>query len=140
MLGWREVNVVTSFRYKLSWPVLIRLVSDNVFGDVTKLITHTFPIEKAVEGMETSADRASLAIKVHVSLDAVFVSFPSRSGSGQLGMLWGTADELSRSSWTSKRGSCTTHTALLLLVLPPSLACHARQRFHDEFQCITCRY
>ncbi|KAL7419455.1 hypothetical protein Q5752_006293 [Cryptotrichosporon argae] len=65
-LGFREVNIVTSFRYKLSWPVVIRLVAAGVFGDVTQLITHTFPVEKTVDAFETAADRSTNAIKVQI--------------------------------------------------------------------------
>jgi len=61
-----EVNIVTSFRYTQSWPTVIRLTQEGVFGDVTKLITHVLPIEKAVEAMEITADRSKLAIKVQI--------------------------------------------------------------------------
>jgi threonine dehydrogenase-like Zn-dependent dehydrogenase len=45
---------------------VIRLTNEGVFGDVTKLITHVLPIEKAVEAMENTADRSKLAIKVQI--------------------------------------------------------------------------
>jgi L-iditol 2-dehydrogenase len=61
-----QVNIVTSFRYTQSWPTVIRLTQEGVFGDVTKLITHVLPIEKAVEAMEITADRSKLAIKVQI--------------------------------------------------------------------------
>ncbi|KAK4687593.1 hypothetical protein P7C73_g2527, partial [Tremellales sp. Uapishka_1] len=65
-MGFREINIITSFRYQLSWPVVIRLVANGVLGDVTRLITHTFPIEKSVEAFETCYDRSNLAIKVQI--------------------------------------------------------------------------
>ncbi|OXG49841.1 hypothetical protein J010_04757 [Cryptococcus neoformans] len=65
-MGFREVNIVTSFRYQQSWPVVIRLVSEGVLGDVTQLITHTFPVEKTIDAFETCADRSALAIKVQI--------------------------------------------------------------------------
>lgn len=65
-MGFREINIITSFRYTQSWPVVLRLVADGVFGDVTKLITHKFPIEKTLEAFETCADRSQLAIKVQI--------------------------------------------------------------------------
>jgi len=65
-MGFREVNIVTSFRYTLSWPVVIRLVDAGIFGDVTRLITHTLPVEKTVEAFETCANRSTMAIKVQV--------------------------------------------------------------------------
>jgi L-iditol 2-dehydrogenase len=61
-----QVNIITSFRYTQSWPTVIRLTQEGVFGDVTKLITHILPIEKAVEAMEITADRSKLAIKVQI--------------------------------------------------------------------------
>jgi threonine dehydrogenase-like Zn-dependent dehydrogenase len=61
-----QVNIVTSFRYTQSWPTVIRLTNEGVFGDVTKLITHVLPIEKAVEAMEITADRSKHAIKVQI--------------------------------------------------------------------------
>lgn len=65
-LGFREVNVVTSFRYQQTWPVVLRLAQSGVFGDVTQLITHKLPLEKAVEALEISADRTSRSIKVQI--------------------------------------------------------------------------
>jgi L-iditol 2-dehydrogenase len=62
-----QVNIVTSFRYQQSWPAVIRLVSEGVLGNVSQLITHTFPVEKMTDAFETCADRRSLAIKVQVS-------------------------------------------------------------------------
>ena len=61
-----QINIVTSFRYTQSWPTVIRLANEGIFGDVTKLITHVLPIEKAVEAMEITADRSTHAIKVQV--------------------------------------------------------------------------
>lgn len=61
-----QINIVTSFRYTQSWPKVIRLTDEGIFGDVTQLITHVLPIEKAVEAMETTADRSKLAIKVQI--------------------------------------------------------------------------
>lgn len=65
-MGFREINIVTSFRYRLSWPVVIRLVAAGVFGDVTRLITHTYPLENIIDAFETCADRSSHAIKVQI--------------------------------------------------------------------------
>ncbi|WWD10504.1 chlorophyll synthesis pathway protein BchC [Kwoniella europaea PYCC6329] len=65
-MGFREVNIVTSFRYQQSWPVVIRLVAEGVLGDVDALITHTFPVERTIDAFETCADRSNLAIKVQI--------------------------------------------------------------------------
>lgn len=65
-MGFREVNIVTSFRYKNSWPTVIRLVNEGVFGDVTRLITHTLPLEKAVEAFEVCVTKEERSIKVQI--------------------------------------------------------------------------
>ena len=65
-MGFREVNIITSFRYKQSWPTVIRLADAGVFGDVSQLITHTYPVEQTVEAFETSADRTKMSIKVQI--------------------------------------------------------------------------
>ncbi|KGB78656.2 hypothetical protein CNBG_4494 [Cryptococcus deuterogattii R265] len=65
-MGFREVNIITSFRYQQSWPVVIRLVNEGVLGGVDGLITHTFPVEKTIDAFETCADRSKLAIKVQI--------------------------------------------------------------------------
>lgn len=65
-MGFREVNIITSFRYQQSWPVVIRLVAAGVYGDITPLITHVFPVEKTIEAFETCVDRSKNAIKVQI--------------------------------------------------------------------------
>ncbi|WWC61512.1 chlorophyll synthesis pathway protein BchC [Kwoniella dejecticola CBS 10117] len=65
-MGFREINIITSFRYQQSWPVVIRLAAEGVLGDVDALITHTFPIEETVDAFETCVDRSQLAIKVQI--------------------------------------------------------------------------
>ena len=65
-MGFREVNIVTSFRYTQSWPVVIRLVAAGTFGNVTQLITHSFSLEETIKAFEVCADRTQLAIKVQI--------------------------------------------------------------------------
>lgn len=65
-MGFREVNIVTSFRYTQSWPVVIRLVAAGTFGNVSRLITHTYSVEETIRAFETCADRSQLAIKVQI--------------------------------------------------------------------------
>lgn len=62
----REVSLVTSFRYQQSWPVVIRLVEDGALGDVAKMITHSFPVEKTLDAFETCVDRTQHSIKVQI--------------------------------------------------------------------------
>ncbi|BEI87247.1 hypothetical protein CcaverHIS002_0705930 [Cutaneotrichosporon cavernicola] len=65
-MGFREINVITSFRYQQSWPVVIRLIQAGVFGDVGAMITHTLPLERAIDAFETCVDRSARAIKVQI--------------------------------------------------------------------------
>lgn len=65
-MGFREINVVTSFRYMQSWPVVIRLAHAGVFGDLGAMITHTYPLEQSVEAFETCVDKSAHAIKVQI--------------------------------------------------------------------------
>lgn len=43
--------------------------------DMTKLVTHTFPLEKAVEGLTLSSDPRNGSIKVHIVDDTETVFF-----------------------------------------------------------------
>ena len=61
------MNVVSTFRSMRAWPTVMRLVHDGVFGDVSKLITHTFSLEDTLKAFETQLDRSQLAIKIQVS-------------------------------------------------------------------------
>ncbi|KAM3460478.1 hypothetical protein MY5147_004519 [Beauveria neobassiana] len=65
----REVDVQLQYRYSNTWPRAIRLLRSGVI-DLSKLVTHRFPLEDAVKAFETSADPKSGAIKVQIqSLD-----------------------------------------------------------------------
>lgn len=65
----REVDIQLQYRYSNTWPRAIRLVESGVI-DLSKLVTHRFPLEEAIKAFETSADPASGAIKVQIqSLD-----------------------------------------------------------------------
>ena len=52
-------------RYHHSWPLAIRTIQHGIL-DLAPLVTHTFPLERAVEALETAASRESSAMKVHV--------------------------------------------------------------------------
>ncbi|ATY58288.1 xylitol dehydrogenase [Cordyceps militaris] len=65
----REVDVQLQYRYSNTWPRAIRLLRGGVV-DLSKLVTHRFPLEEAVKAFQTSADPESGAIKVLIqSLD-----------------------------------------------------------------------
>lgn len=61
----REVDIQLQYRYCNTWPRAIRLVESGVI-DLSKLVTHRFPLEEARKAFETSADPSSGAIKVQI--------------------------------------------------------------------------
>ncbi|THV05517.1 putative xylitol dehydrogenase [Dendrothele bispora CBS 962.96] len=65
-MTFREVNVINSFRYKQTWPTVIRLLNDNILAEATKLITHTFPLEQTIDAFQTCVTRDSKSIKVQI--------------------------------------------------------------------------
>ncbi|ROW18219.1 hypothetical protein VPNG_00451 [Cytospora leucostoma] len=65
----REVDIQLQYRYSNTWPRAIRLIENGVI-DLSKLVTHRFPLEDALKAFETSADPRTGAIKVQIqSLD-----------------------------------------------------------------------
>ncbi|KAM0753521.1 putative xylitol dehydrogenase [Meredithblackwellia eburnea MCA 4105] len=65
-MSFREVSIITSFRYKQTWPVMIRMIADNFLGDASKFITHTFKLEDSVKAFETCVTPAERSIKVQI--------------------------------------------------------------------------
>ena len=61
-----EADLKTSFRYRQSWPTVIRMAAAGLFGDCHKMITHTYPVEETIQAFETCLDKSKLAIKVQV--------------------------------------------------------------------------
>lgn len=61
----REVDIQLQYRYANTWPRAIRLVESGVI-DLSRLVTHRFKLEDAVEAFATSADPKSGAIKVQI--------------------------------------------------------------------------
>ncbi|KAK4465509.1 L-arabinitol 4-dehydrogenase [Cladorrhinum samala] len=65
----REVDLQFQYRYSNTWPRAIRLVQNGVI-DLSKLVTHRFPLEDALKAFETASDPKTGAIKVQIqSLD-----------------------------------------------------------------------
>jgi L-iditol 2-dehydrogenase len=52
-------------RYRDTWPAGIQALSGGILN-LDKLITHTFPLERAVEAMELAGDVSKGSIKVQV--------------------------------------------------------------------------
>lgn len=61
----REIDVQLQYRYCNTWPRAIRLVENGVI-DLTKLVTHRFKLEDALEAFNTAADPKTGAIKVQI--------------------------------------------------------------------------
>lgn len=64
-LSTREVDLQFQYRYCNTWPKAIRLVKSGVI-DLSKLVTHRFKLEDAVEAFKTAADPKTGAIKVQI--------------------------------------------------------------------------
>jgi L-iditol 2-dehydrogenase len=61
----REVDIQLQYRYCNTWPRAIRLVESGII-DLSRLVTHRFTLEEALQAFETSADPNSGAIKVQI--------------------------------------------------------------------------
>lgn len=61
----REVDLQFQYRYCNTRPRAIRLVGSGVV-DLSRLVTHRFPLEEAPRAFETAADPGSGAIKVQI--------------------------------------------------------------------------
>lgn len=61
----REVDVQFQYRYSNTWPRAIRLIENGVV-DLSKLVTHRFPLEDALKAFETASDPRTGAIKVQI--------------------------------------------------------------------------
>lgn len=65
----REVDLQFQYRYSNTWPRAIRLVQSKVL-DMSRLVTHRFPLEEALKAFNTASDPKTGAIKVQIqSLD-----------------------------------------------------------------------
>ncbi|KAI1425813.1 GroES-like protein [Xylaria sp. FL1777] len=58
----REIDLVFQYRYSNTWPRAIRLVENGVI-DLSKLVTHRFKLEDALEAFKVAADPKTGAIK-----------------------------------------------------------------------------
>ncbi|KAI8955089.1 GroES-like protein [Xylaria longipes] len=59
----REIDLVFQYRYSNTWPRAIRLMENGVI-DLSKLVTHRYKLEDALEAFKTAADPKTGAIKV----------------------------------------------------------------------------
>ena len=61
----REVDIQLQYRYCNTWPRAIRLVQSGVI-DLSKMVTHRFALENAMDAFKTAADPKTGAIKVMI--------------------------------------------------------------------------
>jgi L-iditol 2-dehydrogenase len=62
----REVDVQLQYRYSNTWPRAIRLLESGTV-DLSALVTHRFPLEKAIEAFAVAADPKTGAIKFNIN-------------------------------------------------------------------------
>ncbi|KAI3340668.1 GroES-like protein [Ustulina deusta] len=58
----REIDLVFQYRYSNTWPRAIRLLENGII-DLSKLVTHRFKLEDALEAFKVAADPKTGAIK-----------------------------------------------------------------------------
>jgi threonine dehydrogenase-like Zn-dependent dehydrogenase len=63
-------------RYHDTWPAGINALADKRVLDLDDLVTHTFPLPRALEAMECCASRENGCIKVHI-VDEMDIPIPS---------------------------------------------------------------
>lgn len=66
MMSFREVNIIMSFRYKQTWPTMIRLLTDKVLREADKFITHTYTLEEAEKAFNCCVTPSERSIKVQI--------------------------------------------------------------------------
>ncbi|KAL9107582.1 MAG: hypothetical protein Q9227_007582 [Pyrenula ochraceoflavens] len=64
-LSLAEIQLKFINRYHDTWPRAINLLSGGILN-LDKLVTHTFPLEKAVDGLTLASDVSKGSIKVHI--------------------------------------------------------------------------
>ncbi|KAJ2990146.1 hypothetical protein NUW58_g3103 [Xylaria curta] len=64
-LSLAEIDLKFINRYRDTWPAAIQCLSGEVLN-LNKLVTHKFPLEKAVEAFELNADPTTPSIKIHI--------------------------------------------------------------------------
>ena len=65
-LSLSETDLRFINRYSDTWPAGINALSDQNVMNLDAMVTHTFPLEQAVEAMEACADPSQLTVKVHI--------------------------------------------------------------------------
>ncbi|KAI1385864.1 sorbitol dehydrogenase [Hypoxylon trugodes] len=64
-LSLAEIDLKFINRYRDTWPAAIQCMSGGIL-DLNKMVTHKFPLEKAIDAFELCADVKNGSIKVHI--------------------------------------------------------------------------
>ncbi|KAI0122380.1 GroES-like protein [Daldinia grandis] len=64
-LSLAEIDLKFINRYRDTWPAAIQCMSGGIL-DLNKLVTHKFPLEKALDAFELNATAGNGSIKVHI--------------------------------------------------------------------------
>ncbi|KAI1653481.1 GroES-like protein [Daldinia decipiens] len=64
-LSLAEIDLKFINRYRDTWPAAIQCMSGGIL-DLNKLVTHKFPLEKALDAFELNATTGNGSIKVHI--------------------------------------------------------------------------
>ncbi|KAI6482764.1 hypothetical protein MCOR18_004468 [Pyricularia oryzae] len=72
-LSLAEIDLRFINRYRDTWPAGIACLESGILPDLKKLVTHIFPLEKAIEGLTLASDPRNGSIKVQI-VDEVDIS------------------------------------------------------------------
>ncbi|KAK5107614.1 hypothetical protein LTR62_000949 [Meristemomyces frigidus] len=70
-LSLGEIDLRFINRYSDTWPAGINALNNGQVVNLDKMVTHTFPLERAVEAMTACADPGQATVKVHIVDDTV---------------------------------------------------------------------
>ncbi|KAK3678173.1 hypothetical protein LTR78_002269 [Recurvomyces mirabilis] len=65
-LSLGEIDLRFINRYSDTWPAGINALQNHQVCDLDAMVTHTFPLEKAIEAMHTAADPKQASVKVQI--------------------------------------------------------------------------
>ncbi|RYP19061.1 hypothetical protein DL765_003557 [Monosporascus sp. GIB2] len=67
-LSLAEIDLKFINRYRDTWPAAIRCLKGGVL-DLDPMVTHKFPLERALEAFELQTDPTKFSIKIHITDD-----------------------------------------------------------------------
>ncbi|TLS27377.1 hypothetical protein PpBr36_04040 [Pyricularia pennisetigena] len=73
-LSLAEIDLRFINRYRDTWPAGIACLESGILPDLKKLVTHVFPLEKAIEGLVLASDARNGSIKVQIVDDVDIIS------------------------------------------------------------------